>query len=666
MSHANGSSEYAEVPTDRIRPSPTNPRKHFPDEALQELADSIRAKGVLQPLLVRPAHRGPVLDDFTLLEEIAGGDTDRDSVQCAHNLVTLLGVRTYGELKRSTAGLRPNGPPGVWGVARNVSGISQKQARALSRAIAELARDRAAGPAYELVAGERRLRAAKIAGLTAVPVIVRALSDREVLEVQVIENDQRSDVLPSERAAGYQALLGQGVTVEDLAAKVGKSPSFVRGVLLLARMPEALAEAVDAGEVPRSTAELVCRVPNEELREQAARCVLRGAWDPARLDPAWDDRDDDREPLSYRDTRQLIDRHFSKELKGAPFSVKDARLLESAGACTTCPKRTGNDRASYPDGRADVCTDPPCYQEKVRAQAARDEGRARARGIEVLDAETCARLFPYGSRLSSAHYVDLADRAGEPLPWDSPLRKKTWRQVLGEHCPPVHLAHDREGRPHYVVKAAAARKALEASGALKKEKAAGGHNGNGNGKAPRKPGTWEVERRAGELATAAVADMVLANAEGLATLAANGGPGTDAAYEALALAARCVALAELDIGNQEAVVRFVPAVDADDPHLDAAAAVTAWAAKAQPAELLAFLLSAASREQFGTYRADRELRQDLLAYADVRWEDLLKKARKELTREMAPKPKAGRPAAGGAECLADEDAGEGEGEDEAP
>ncbi|MCW6048485.1 ParB/RepB/Spo0J family partition protein, partial [Enterobacter hormaechei subsp. xiangfangensis] len=79
------------------------------------------------------------------------------------------------------------------------------------------------GEGYELVAGERRLRAAEMAGLKEIPVIIRDLTDQEAMEVALVENLQREDLTPLEEARGYQALLGLGLTQEEVAKRVGKA-----------------------------------------------------------------------------------------------------------------------------------------------------------------------------------------------------------------------------------------------------------------------------------------------------------------------------------------------------------------------------------------------------------------------------------------------------------
>ncbi|MBA4791319.1 MAG: ParB/RepB/Spo0J family partition protein [Rhizobiales bacterium] len=141
----------APVPIAQVRPSPRNPRRSFKEEGLEELAASIREKGIIQPIVVR-----------------------------------------------------------------------------------------AAGPdAYEIVAGERRWRAAQRAGLHEVPVVVLQLSEREALEIAIIENVQRADLNALEEAMGYEALMAQfSYSQSDLARVIGKSRPHIANTLRLLKLPD--------------------------------------------------------------------------------------------------------------------------------------------------------------------------------------------------------------------------------------------------------------------------------------------------------------------------------------------------------------------------------------------------------------------------------------------
>lgn len=103
---------------------------------------------------------------------------------------------------------------------------------------------------YEIVAGERRWRAAKIADLKTVPVIVRELSDKLALELAIVENIQRADLSPIEEAAGYQRLMSEfDYTQEELAETVGKSRSHIANLLRLLNLPDEMKDMLDRGDI---------------------------------------------------------------------------------------------------------------------------------------------------------------------------------------------------------------------------------------------------------------------------------------------------------------------------------------------------------------------------------------------------------------------------------
>ncbi|HEU0118563.1 MAG TPA: ParB/RepB/Spo0J family partition protein [Alphaproteobacteria bacterium] len=152
------------MPLAWLQPGAYQPRRHFDEEALKGLADSIRERGILEPLLVRPVSE--------------------------------------------------------------------------------------AKDAYEIIAGERRWRAAQIAGLHDVPVLVREISDREALEFGLIENIQRQDLSPLEEAEGYQRLIEEFKYTQDTLAKiVGKSRPHIANMLRILTLPPAVKQMITDGEI---------------------------------------------------------------------------------------------------------------------------------------------------------------------------------------------------------------------------------------------------------------------------------------------------------------------------------------------------------------------------------------------------------------------------------
>lgn len=133
---------------------------------------------------------------------------------------------------------------------------------------------RAVGDHLELIAGERRWRAAQIAGLTEAPVLERAATDAEVLELALIENLQRENLNPVEEALGYQELAARfGLTQDDVARKVGKSRAAVANALRLLRLPEPVQTALREGRLSVGHAKVILGLPDSVQQLTVARRV---------------------------------------------------------------------------------------------------------------------------------------------------------------------------------------------------------------------------------------------------------------------------------------------------------------------------------------------------------------------------------------------------------
>jgi len=210
------------IPVEFLRASPNNPRKHFPDADLEDLAKSIRDKGLLQPLVVRPC---------------ADGD-------------------------------------------------------------------------FEIVAGERRWRAAQKAGVHEVPVLIRELSDGEALEIALIENIQRSDLNPLEEARAYGMLLGQfRYTQQQLADSVGKSRSHIANTLRLLTLPDSVRQMIEDGKLTAGHARTL--VATDSPAELADRIIKLG--------------------LSVREAEELTRKAVpAGARKARPEKAADTRALEKS------------------------------------------------------------------------------------------------------------------------------------------------------------------------------------------------------------------------------------------------------------------------------------------------------------------------------------------------
>lgn len=174
------------VDINKIQPNPNQPRTHFNETLLQELSESIRENGVLQPLLVRKK-----------------------------------------------------------------------------------------GQKYEIIAGERRYQASKLAGIEKLPVIIKDVDDQKMLELALIENLQRSDLNPIEEAKGYKQLLKEsGMTQEALSKAVSKSRSAITNSLRLLDLPDEVQQFLFDGKMTAGHARAILAVPYEEARIRLAQKVV--------------------------------------------------------------------------------------------------------------------------------------------------------------------------------------------------------------------------------------------------------------------------------------------------------------------------------------------------------------------------------------------------------
>lgn len=132
---------------------------------------------------------------------------------------------------------------------------------------------------YELVAGERRLRAAQLAGLTVVPVIVKDYDDAKMMEIALIENIQRHDLNPIEEAQGLRRLMSEfKLTQEQAAEKVGRSRVAVTNILRLLNLPEAIQKQIIQGALNMGQAKQLLGLPREEQQLQVAQAIISEGW----------------------------------------------------------------------------------------------------------------------------------------------------------------------------------------------------------------------------------------------------------------------------------------------------------------------------------------------------------------------------------------------------
>lgn len=135
------------------------------------------------------------------------------------------------------------------------------------------------GGRYELIAGERRLRAAKLAGLSTVPVIVRSFTDQQKLELALIENLQREDLNPMEMATSYRKLVDQfNMTLEMMGRRVGKDSSTISNTMRLLNLPLEAKRAVAMGKMTEGHARVILSIPNREKQIVITDLIVKNGW----------------------------------------------------------------------------------------------------------------------------------------------------------------------------------------------------------------------------------------------------------------------------------------------------------------------------------------------------------------------------------------------------
>ncbi len=288
-------------------------------------------------------------------------------------------------------------------------------------------------PAYEVVCGERRYRASKLAGVESIPALMRELSDNQVLEIQIVENLQRDDLTELEEAEGYEALMQHsGLTADQVGEKIGKSRSYVYGRLKLLDLCQEARGGLRDRAIDASRALLVARIPDHKLQIKAMKEILSGGTYY------------NGEPLSYRRAAEHVQKNYMLKLGDASFKITSVDLVPDAGSCKTCTKRTGHDPDLFSDVKgADVCTDPPCFHKKEEAHAALKVKEAEAKGQTVIAGKEALELAQntYGNtKFKGYKRLDSV----EDSPTDVPLRKLIGAQMKAEGITPVMIAHPRK------------------------------------------------------------------------------------------------------------------------------------------------------------------------------------------------------------------------------
>jgi ParB/RepB/Spo0J family partition protein len=394
---------FADLAIEALVPSPTNPRKRFNEETLAELAATIKAQGVLQPILVRP-----LVGEARLAYQIDHG---------GHN----------------------------------------------SRKAAVIAAMNDGATMYEIVAGERRYRASMIAGRTHIPALVRALSNIDVLRIQTIENLQRDDLHELEEAQGYAAMIrDHGFTVDQLAEEVGVSKETIYARLKLNDLRTECRDAFFADQLTASTALLIARIPHD-LQPQAMKEIIHGKWN--NQDEPMSAREAAkhvREHYMLPIAKAPFDIKAADYMR-PPSNNKNASsaVIPIAGPCGPCPKRTHAARDLFHDVQGpDMCTDPLCYRAKTEAHSARLILAAKTEGTKVIAGAEAKKLVKY----EHSSHIDGYQAAGQKF-WTG-SKEIDLKKTLGDEVPITLIENPFNKQVREMVDVEATKRLLRAKGLM--------------------------------------------------------------------------------------------------------------------------------------------------------------------------------------------------------
>ena len=236
--------EIVEIPVDEIRSNPYQPRLHFDESGLQELAESIKQVGVLEPIIVKRSIKG-----------------------------------------------------------------------------------------YELVAGERRTKASRLAGIKTIPAIVKDFSDEEMMEIAILENIQREDLSPIEEAQAYKNYMDKmGITQEELANKFKKSRSYITNIIGLLKLPKTIQKDVTNHTISMSHARILSKLDDEEQIEELANRIIRDGLSVRDLEVISQDTgikktNPIKKSVNETSSRYRIYENTMREKVGSRVSIKSGKII---------------------------------------------------------------------------------------------------------------------------------------------------------------------------------------------------------------------------------------------------------------------------------------------------------------------------------------------------
>lgn len=342
------------------------------------------------------------------------------------------------------------------------------------------------GAGFELVTGERRLRALKKLGIKLVNVQVKELTDDEAAADRVVENVQRVDMSPLEEGAAFKKLLEIHKDPQVVANKTGKPLARVNSRVKLMSLTDAGKKALTEGKLSVGAALWLCRVEDPKEQEEMLRAGLR-------------------EALSERGFADMIARNVMLDLSRAPFDTK-SETLTKAGACTICPFRTDNQAALFEDAAPKgKCLKGSCFSEKCKAAGKIKLEALKAEGLKVLPQKDVR--VTHDGRWIGSEYVSESEDAHVPgkgwVKWGVALKGlsvEPLAAVLPDgHVIKVYLRADAEK----AMKAAQALAAIKPGKAGKEQQKA---EAKKEAEAKKSKAAVKVARKTVELANAAVSE----------------------------------------------------------------------------------------------------------------------------------------------------------------
>ena len=242
---------------------------------------------------------------------------------------------------------------------RKVGGFDEIKLKELSNSIKSIGvmqpiivRKKSSG-GYDLIAGERRWRASKLANRETIPSVVKVLTDEDVLHFQIIENLQREDIHPLDECHGFFRLMTGSLayTPRDIAIEIGKSESYVTQRLKLKNLIPKAVEAFEENKIHLGHAILIARLESDGQIEALKYTIPSHHWESQ---------------ATVKLLREWIERNIYLNLTKAVFSKKDNNLIKEASACLACNKRTDWDPALFPEINDEAfCLDAKCFNAKL-------------------------------------------------------------------------------------------------------------------------------------------------------------------------------------------------------------------------------------------------------------------------------------------------------------